>query len=342
MRQGRVQEIPFEIDEPEPLYYEDGEEDEGFDVDAFELALSQERKRLGLTVDESEQPHFVNGLDFDALAYGRYLTLARAGTRKLGAGDKDKDAVRALQESLSAAGYELEVDGIFDSATESAVREFQKDNGLPVTGKMGEKDVDKLNKESKQKSSNEPSSDPTIDAAKPFVATGLPERDKNRQDRKDQRQQKRQETQTRRDARQSQEGDSGDSDKSSSGSASSKRPKSAETPARQAPSNPEFERKHDRGQGGRFVSQGSAGQIVTGVQRELGIKTDGKYGPKTEAAVEDYQKQNGLQVDGIVGSQTASSLLGDKQKDPGTLTQPQINALSSTASIKRANRRKKG
>ena len=35
---------------------------------------------------------------------------------------------------------------------------------------------------------------------------------------------------------------------------------------------------------------------------------DGHFGPKTETAVEDFQKDNGLQQDGIVGSNTWSKL----------------------------------
>lgn len=43
--------------------------------------------------------------------------------------------VRILQQELKAAGYKIEaVTGVFDEATAEAVRRFQEDRGLPVTG----------------------------------------------------------------------------------------------------------------------------------------------------------------------------------------------------------------
>lgn len=45
---------------------------------------------------------------------------------------------------------------------------------------------------------------------------------------------------------------------------------------------------------------------------------DGVFGPKTAAAVKGYQKKNDLAVDGVVGQQTWSSLLGGKPVSPGS------------------------
>lgn len=62
------------------------------------------------------------------------------------------------------------------------------------------------------------------------------------------------------------------------------------------------------------VSYGSTGSEVTELQKLLNQKgsynlaTDGIFGDKTKAAVTDYQKNNGLDVDGIVGTQTWGSL----------------------------------
>lgn len=57
------------------------------------------------------------------------------------------------------------------------------------------------------------------------------------------------------------------------------------------------------------VGHGSTGEEVTNVQKALGIQADGQYGPKTEAAVMDFQIRQGLkEVDGVVGKETATAL----------------------------------
>ena len=66
------------------------------------------------------------------------------------------------------------------------------------------------------------------------------------------------------------------------------------------------------------LKRGSKGDQVKAVQRmlysmgyDLGAsKVDGDFGSKTEAAVRAYQKKNGLEADGIVGSATWKKLLG--------------------------------
>lgn len=64
----------------------------------------------------------------------------RLGDRVLESGVCGED-VRALQQSLIRLGYDLGrygADGDFGDATEAAVREFQKDHGLPADGRVGE------------------------------------------------------------------------------------------------------------------------------------------------------------------------------------------------------------
>ena len=61
------------------------------------------------------------------------------------------------------------------------------------------------------------------------------------------------------------------------------------------------------------VSYGSKGSDVTELQKLLNnngynLSTDGIFGAKTQAAVNDYQKKNGLSVDGIVGTNTWGAL----------------------------------
>lgn len=53
---------------------------------------------------------------------------------------------------------------------------------------------------------------------------------------------------------------------------------------------------------------------VKELQKELGFaptQIDGKFGAMTDAAVRRLQQNNGLLVDGIVGGQTWSALLGE-------------------------------
>ena len=63
------------------------------------------------------------------------------------------------------------------------------------------------------------------------------------------------------------------------------------------------------------VEYGSYGEPVRQLQEALNkvgysLEVDGGFGEKTEAAVIDYQRKNGLAVDGVVGSETMGSLLG--------------------------------
>ncbi len=60
--------------------------------------------------------------------------------------------------------------------------------------------------------------------------------------------------------------------------------------------------------------QGSTGLEVRTIQyllnaRGAGLVVDGKFGPRTNAAVRSFQSSHGLAVDGIVGQHTWSSLL---------------------------------
>ena len=47
------------------------------------------------------------------------------------------DDVRQLQQLLNQRGYGLDVDGIFGSRTQSAVRDWQQRSGLTVDGIVG-------------------------------------------------------------------------------------------------------------------------------------------------------------------------------------------------------------
>ena len=53
---------------------------------------------------------------------------------------------------------------------------------------------------------------------------------------------------------------------------------------------------------------GSRSNEVKVLQEKLNLKADGIFGPLTEEAVKDFQRSNGLEVDGIVGANTLSKL----------------------------------
>lgn len=57
------------------------------------------------------------------------------------------------------------------------------------------------------------------------------------------------------------------------------------------------------------LGPGSSGTTVAVVQSALGVTADGAFGPATERAVEQLQRQAGLPVDGLVGPLTLAVLL---------------------------------
>jgi peptidoglycan hydrolase-like protein with peptidoglycan-binding domain len=65
----------------------------------------------------------------------------------------------------------------------------------------------------------------------------------------------------------------------------------------------------------RPVAEGSERSLVYAIQSMLvtmfyDVKVDGKFGPKTKAAVEEFQAAAKLKVDGVVGKNTWSALTG--------------------------------
>jgi peptidoglycan hydrolase-like protein with peptidoglycan-binding domain len=56
------------------------------------------------------------------------------------------------------------------------------------------------------------------------------------------------------------------------------------------------------------LKKGHKGERVAFVQRTLGLKADGIFGPATKRAVKSFQRRKGLTVDGIVGPATWSAL----------------------------------
>ncbi|SDY85030.1 N-acetylmuramoyl-L-alanine amidase [Thermoactinomyces sp. DSM 45892] len=72
----------------------------------------------------------------------------------------------------------------------------------------------------------------------------------------------------------------------------------------------------------RYKSPMMRGEDVVRLQKLLGIKADGLFGPDTDKAVRYFQRSKGLAVDGIVGARTRAALNGVKKtslKYPGTI-----------------------
>jgi putative chitinase len=58
------------------------------------------------------------------------------------------------------------------------------------------------------------------------------------------------------------------------------------------------------------LRRGSRGAEVAAMQLKLGLSGDGDFGPATERALMGWQRENGLEPDGIAGPQTLAKLLG--------------------------------
>ncbi|EFL89183.1 peptidoglycan-binding protein [Ahrensia sp. R2A130] len=57
-----------------------------------------------------------------------------------------------------------------------------------------------------------------------------------------------------------------------------------------------------------ILKKGMKGAPVKRLQEKLGVGADGDFGPGTQKAVMDFQKANGLSVDGIAGPDTFTAM----------------------------------
>ena len=91
-----------------------------------------------LTVAEQERYVLTSGSPQGCLSQAQVMrTLAQElGERRLQSGMEGPD-VRALQRVLLFAGFNLDVDGVFSTLTDRAVREFQEGHGLDPDGLVG-------------------------------------------------------------------------------------------------------------------------------------------------------------------------------------------------------------
>jgi N-acetylmuramoyl-L-alanine amidase len=58
-----------------------------------------------------------------------------------------------------------------------------------------------------------------------------------------------------------------------------------------------------------LLKRGSDGDAVRRLQQQLAFGVDGRFGPRTEKALPDFQKKNGLVADGMAGPATLTHLL---------------------------------
>jgi len=72
-----------------------------------------------------------------------------------------------------------------------------------------------------------------------------------------------------------------------------------------------------------LLKLGSEGEDVKKLQVKLGVDPIGKFGPKTDAAVKDWQSKNGLTPDGIVGDGTWGKMFSESVvSTPTVITEP--------------------
>ncbi len=72
-----------------------------------------------------------------------------------------------------------------------------------------------------------------------------------------------------------------------------------------------------------LLKLGSEGEDVKKLQVKLGVDPIGKFGPKTDAAVKDWQSKNGLTPDGIVGDGTWGKMFYESVVSvPTVITEP--------------------
>ena len=65
-----------------------------------------------------------------------------------------------------------------------------------------------------------------------------------------------------------------------------------------------------------LLKKGDNNENVKLLQQKLGLEPIGNFGPKTEAAVKDFQSKNGLTADGIVGDGTWAKIMGTSTPAP--------------------------
>ena len=87
------------------------------------------------------------------------------------------------------------------------------------------------------------------------------------------------------------------------------------------------------------LRQGSTGAHVVALQRIVGVKADGVFGPRTKTAVQRYQGRHRLTPDGVVGPRTAAAMrlgrapAGRAPTAPSTAAAPAPSAVRGVVAI---------
>lgn len=84
-------------------------------------------------------------------------------------GSSDKESVTELQKKLNENGANLDVDGVFGSQTQAALKKYQTDNGLTVDGIAGEQTWSKLNAAPAVPEATQPAQKTNVEQAKELL-----------------------------------------------------------------------------------------------------------------------------------------------------------------------------
>jgi peptidoglycan hydrolase-like protein with peptidoglycan-binding domain len=67
------------------------------------------------------------------------------GAQQFGTPELSKNDMRKVEEALRAKGYQVgKIDGVADDDARKAIRSFQQDNGMPITGVVDQRTADRL------------------------------------------------------------------------------------------------------------------------------------------------------------------------------------------------------
>jgi len=95
---------------------------------------------------------------------------------------------------------------------------------------------------------------------------------------------------------------------------------------------------------GKWIQRGDTGEEVKWIQEALKITVDGKFGPQTESAVENFQGIKNIQVDGIVGPVTWGLLFGTDDKStpaptPAPGDEPSVDEITTMPILSKSGKK---